>query len=167
MRRLPLSILLCALAGCAGAAPDAAHRAGGAQTATHLCRPHDGDRLGRQGEPDAGLCAVERQAAFPAAHADDRSLRARGAALHHLRRKLYHSQQRARSIEDALAEATALLSLPNLAPTQRATLTIEVKELKEEKRDLERSIGQLERDHAAAALEYDSQRRRIASQYRS
>ena len=161
MRRLPLSILLCALAGCAGAAPDAP-TAGGAQTATHLCRPHDG-----QGESQSGRCVEERQAAFPAAHADDRSLRARGAALHHLRRKLYHSQQRAGSIEDALAEATALLSLPDLAPTQRATLTIEVKELTEEKRDLERSIGRLERDRAAAALEYDSQRRRIASQYRS
>ena len=166
MRRLPLSILLCALAGCAGAAPDAPS-AGRSETVTQFCRPHDGAQLGRQGGPDAGICVVERQAAFPAAHADDRSLRARGAALHHLRRKLYHSQQRAGSIEAALAEATALLSLPDLAPTQRARLTIEVKELTEEKRDLERSIGQLERDRAAAALEYDSQRRRIASQYRS
>ena len=165
MRRLPLSILLCALAGCAGAAPDA-HTAGRSQTLTQFCRP-DGDQLARRGEPDAGICVVERQAAFPTAHADGRSLGERGAVLHQLRKKLYHSQERAKSIEDALAEATALLSAPDLAPTLRATLTIEVKELTEEKLDLERSIDRLEQDHAAAALEYDAHRRRIASPYRS
>jgi predicted nucleic acid-binding Zn-ribbon protein len=166
MRRLPLSILLCALAGCAGGAPDV-HTAGVSQSATQLCRPHEDDQLGRQGEPDAGICVVERQAAFPGAHVDDRSLRERGVALHHLRKKLHSSEERAKSIEDALAEATALLSAPDLAPTLRSTLTIEVRQLTQEKIDLERSIDQLEQDYAAAALEYDDHRRRIASQDRS
>jgi hypothetical protein len=166
MRRLPLSILLCALAGCAGAAPDAP-TAGRSQSVTQFCRPQDGDQLGRQGDPDAGICVVERQAAFPAAHADDRSLRTRGAALHHLRKKLHDSQERAESIEDALAEATALLSVPDLAPTLRATLTLDIEQLTQAKIDLERAIDQLEQDSAAAALEYDANRRRIASQYRS
>lgn len=166
MRRLPLSILLCALAGCAGAAPDA-HTAGRSQSVAQFCRPHVGDQLARQGEPDAGICVVERQAAFPTAHVDGRSLGERGAALHQLRKKLYHSQERAKSIDDALAEATALLSAPDLAPTLRATLAIEVKALTAEKLDLERSIDRLEQDYAAAALEYDAHRRRIASPYRS
>ena len=166
MRRLPLSILLCALAGCAGAAPDAPS-AGRSETVTQFCRPHDGAQPGRQGGPDAGICVVERQAAFPAAHADGRSLSDRGFALHHLRKKLRDSQERAESIEHALAEATALLSVPDLAPPLRTTLTLEVRQLTKEKIDLERAIDQLEQDYAAAALEYDDHRRRIAGQYRS
>ena len=166
MRRLALSILLCALAGGAGAAPDA-YTADRSQSVTQLCRTQNDARLGRQGDADAGVCVVERQAAFPAAHADRRSLHEHGAALHHLRKKLYHSEERAKSIRDALAEARALLSVPDLAPTHRARLTLEVKQLTEEQLALERSIEQLEQEHAAAALEYDAQRRRIATRYRS
>lgn len=166
MRRLPLSILMCALAGCAGGAADV-HTAGGSQGVTQLCEPHDGEQLGRPGERDAGICVMQRQAAFPAAHADGRSLGERGFALHHLRKKLYDRQQRAESIEVALAEARALLSAPELAPKLRATLTTEVRQLTEAKIALERAIDQLEQDSAAAALDYDDHRRRIASQHRS
>jgi hypothetical protein len=166
MRRLPLSILLCALAGCAGGAPDV-HTAGVSRSVAQLCRPHQDDQLGRSGEPDAGVCVLQRQAAFPAAHADGHSLRARGAALHHLRKKLYDSQERARSTEVALAEARALASAPDLAPRQRAALASEVRELTAAKRGLERAIDQLEQESAAAALEYDAHRRSIADQQRS
>ena len=165
MRRLPLSILLCALAGCAGGAPDV-HPVGGSQGVAQLCEPHDGEQLGRPDERDAGLCVMQRHAAFPAAHVDRRSLGERGFALHHLRKKLYDSRQRAKSIEAALAEATALLRAPELAPQLRATLTTEVRQLTEAKRGLERSIDRLERDSAAAALDYDAHRRRIANQHR-
>ena len=166
MRRLPLAMLLCALAGCAGAVPDAP-TAGRSQGVAQFCRPHDGDQLERPGERDAGTCVVERQAAFPHPHADSRSLRERSAALHHLRKKLHDGQERANSIENALAEATALLSTPDLAPTLRATLTIDIEQLTRAKTDLERSIDRLEGDSAAAALEHDAHRRRIASQSRS
>ena len=166
MRRLPLAILLCALAGCAGA-PPGVHTAERAQSGTPFCQARDGDHLGSQSEPHAGRCVVQRQAAFPAAHADGPGLHERAAALHHLRKKLLDSQQRASSIEDALAEAEALLSVPDLAPAQRATLAIEVEQLTEQKIELARAIDRLERHHAAAAREYDAQRSRIASHYRS
>jgi hypothetical protein len=160
MRRFPLSIvLLCALAGCAGTTT-ATSTAGGSQSVAQFCRSQDG-------ASDAGRCVVERQAAFPNTHADDPGLHERAAALHHLRKKLYQSQERAKSIDHALAEARALLSVPDLAPAHRARLTIEVRQLTEQRLDLERSLARLEQEHAAAALEYDAQRRRIASQYRS
>jgi hypothetical protein len=162
MRRLPLSILLCALAGCASA-PPGVHTADRAQSVTHFCQAQNADRLGRPGEAEAGSCVVERNAAFPRAHADGPGLHERAAALHHLRKKLLHSQERARSIEDALAEAKALLSVPDLAPAQRATLAIEVEQLTEQRIELARAIDQLERHHAAAAREYDAQRSRMAS----
>jgi hypothetical protein len=61
-----------------------------------------------------------------------------------------------------LAEITALLIAPDLLATERATLAIELKQLTEEKLDLERSIDQLEQDHAVAELEYDDYRRHLA-----
>jgi hypothetical protein len=41
---------------------------------------------------------------------------------------------------------------------------IELRQLTEEKLDLERSIDQLEQDYAAAELEYEGYRRYLASQ---
>jgi hypothetical protein len=204
MRRLPLTILLCALAGCAGmdaeecasadwraigyedgvqgqsAARFGSHRkacaghgvradfdaylAGRAAGIAQFCRPHNGYQLGLQGAPYAGVCPAELEDAFVAAHAEGYGLYERGAALDHLRKRLHYSQERARSLEYRLAEGTALLIAPNLTPTERATLVIELRQLTEEKLDLERSIDQLEQDYAAAELEYEGYRRYLASQ---
>ena len=204
MRPLPLTILLGALAGCAGmdaaectsadwraigyedgvqgkgAAAFGPHRkacaehgikadfdaylAGRDQGVAHFCRPQNGYQLGTQGRPDPGICPAALEPAFLAAHADGYGLYERGAALDHIRRQLHHSQERARSIEYDLAQGTALLIAPALLPTERATLVIELKQLTEEKLDLEREIDQLEQDYAAAELEYDDYRRHLAAQ---
>ena len=105
----------------------------------------------------------EIEDAFLAAYADGYGLYERGAALDHMRRRLHHSQERARSLEYRLAESTALLIAPDLAPTERATVVIELKQLTEEKIALERSIDELQQDYAAAEREYDDYRRQIAN----
>ena len=201
---MPLTILLFAIAGCAGmdaeecatadwraigyedgaqgqgAAYFGTHRkacaghgvmadfdaylAGRAAGVAHFCRPQNGYRLGLQGEPYAGICPAELEGAFLAAHADGYGLYERGAALDHIRRRLHHSQERAQRIEYRLAESTALLISPALAPTERATVVVELKQLTEEKIDLEQSIGDLEHDYAAAALEYENYRKQVAGQ---
>jgi hypothetical protein len=201
---MPLTILLFAIAGCAGmdaeecatadwraigyedgvqgqsAAYFGTHRkacaghgvrvdfdaylAGRAAGVAHFCRPQNGYQLGLQGEPDAGICPAELEGAFLAAHADGYGLYERGAALDHIRRRLHHSQERARRLEYRLAESTALLISPALAPTERATVVVELKQLTEEKIDLEQSIGDLEHDYAAAALEYENYRKQVVGQ---
>ena len=203
MRPLPLTILLCALAGCAGmgaeecasadwraigyedgikghsAAQFGSHRkacaehgiradfdaylAGRADGVAHFCRPQNGYQLGTQGEPSAGICPAELEGPFLAAHAEGYGLYERGAALDQISRQLHHSRERARRIEYRLAESAALLISPVLAPTERATLVIELKQLTEEKIALERTIDQLEHDYALAELEYADYRQQIAS----
>jgi hypothetical protein len=204
MRRLPLTILLCALAGCAGmgaeecasadwraigyedgiqghsAAQFGTHRkacaehgiradfdaylAGRAEGVAHFCRPQNGYQQGLQGQAYAGICPLELEGPFVAAHAEGYGLYERGAVLDRLRKRIRYSQERSRNIEHRLAEGAALLIAPDLLPTERATLVIELKQLTEEKIDLARAIDQLAQDYAAAELEYEGYRRHLASQ---
>jgi hypothetical protein len=203
MRRLPLTILLCALAGCAGmdaeecasadwraigyedgiqgqsAAAFGTHRkacaghgvradfdaylAGRSEGVAQFCRPQNGYQLGLHGAPYGGICPLELEGRFLAAHADGYGLYERGAALDHIRKRIRYSRERARNIEHRMAEGAALLIAPDLLPTERATLVIELKQLTEEKIDLAREIDRLEQEHAAAELEYEAYRGRLES----
>jgi Protein of unknown function (DUF2799) len=203
MRRMPLTILLAALGGCAGMDADEcrtadwravgyedgvegksaayfgtrrkacaehgvqadfdAYLAGRAEGVAHFCRPQNGYHLGTQGHRDPGVCPVVLEAAFVAAHADGYGLYERGAAVDHLRRKLHHSRRRAQDIEYLLVDRTTLLLAPHLAPSDRATLAVELKQLTEEKIELNRAIDRLENEHAAAELEYEHYRAEVAA----
>jgi hypothetical protein len=138
--------------------------AGRGEGVAHFCRPQNGYQLGLEGGPYSGICPAALEAPFLAAHAEGYGLYERGAAIDQIRRQLRQSQERARSIEYSLAERTALLIAPDLLPAERATVVIDLKQLTEEKIDLERSIDQLEHDYAAAELEYEHYRSRIGGQ---
>jgi Protein of unknown function (DUF2799) len=141
-----------------------AYLAGRAEGVAHFCRPQNGYQLGVHGQQYSGVCPVELEAAFVAAHADGYGLYERSAALNHIRKKLHRSQERAKEIEYRLAETTTLLISPELQAADRATVAIELKQLAEEKIDLERSIDELEDDYAAAEFEYEDYRRRMADE---
>lgn len=139
--------------------------AGRAEGVAHFCRPQNGYRLGTQGHPDPGVCPMVLEAAFVAAHADGYGLYERGVVLDRLRKRLRDSRKRSKEIEYLLAERTATLIAPHLAPRERATVAIELKQLTEERIDLERAIDRLEHEHAAAELEYEDYRSRIADRH--
>ena len=141
-----------------------AYLAGRAEGVAHFCRPQNGYNLGVNGQPYSGVCPIELEEAFLAAHADGYGLYERGAALNRIRKTLHHSQERAQEIEYLLAETTALLISPDLEATERARVAIELKQLTEEKINVERSIDQLEHDYVAAELEYEDYHRHIADQ---
>jgi Protein of unknown function (DUF2799) len=195
MRRMPLTVLMVALGGCAGMDSDEcrmadwratgyedgvqgqsaayfgsrrkacaehgitanfdAYLAGRAEGVAHFCRPQNGYHLGAQGHPDPGICPVVLEAAFVAAHADGYGLYERGAVLDRIRKKLHYSRKRSKEIEYLLAERTALLIAPHLAATERATIAVDLKQLTEERIELERAIDQLEDEYVAAELEYE------------
>ena len=202
MRRMPLTILLAALGGCAGMDADEcriadwraigyedgvegrsaayfgtrrkacaehgvradfdAWLAGRAEGLAHFCRPQNGYQLGVQGRPDPGVCPVMLEAAFVTAHAAGYGLYERAATLDQLRRELHHSRRRAQEVEHRLAQGTALLLAPHLAAAERASIAVDLKQLTEERIDLERAIGRLEDEHAAAEREYEHYRGAIA-----
>jgi hypothetical protein len=203
MRRMPLTLLLAALSGCAGMDADEcrtadwraigyedgvegqsaayfgtrrkacaehgvsadfdAWLAGRAEGVAHFCRPQNGYQLGVQGRPDPGVCPVMLEAAFVAAHAEGYGLYERGALVDRLRRKLNHSRRRAQEVEHRLAEGTALLLAPRLAPAERASIAVDLSQLTEERIDLELAIERLEDEHAAAKVGYERYLSEIAA----
>jgi hypothetical protein len=142
-----------------------AYLAGRAQGVAHFCRPQNGYQLGVQGQPYAGVCPAELEPSFVAAHADGYGLYERAATLERIRKRLYHSRERAKGIEHRLAESTALLMAPDLVTGERASLVVELKQLSEERINLARSIDRLEHDQAAAERDYEDFRRHLAGRY--
>ena len=142
-----------------------AYLAGRAAGVAHFCRPQNGYHLGVQGQPYAGVCPAELEPAFLAAHGDGYGLYERSATLERIRKRLYHSRERAKSIEHRLAASTALLMAPDLVTAERATVVVELKQLSEERINLARSIDRLEHDYDAAELDYENFRRHVAGRY--
>jgi Protein of unknown function (DUF2799) len=137
--------------------------AGRGEGVAHFCRPQNGYQLGAQGAPDPGVCPVMLEAAFVEAHAAGYGLYERGALVDQLRRELHHSRRRAQEIEHLLAERTALLLAPHLAPAQRASVAVDLKQLTQERIELEGAMERLEDEHAAAELDYEHYRGALAA----
>ena len=83
--------------------------------------------------------------------------------LQGIRKRLHRSRDRASKLEYLLAEKTAELVAADTVVTERAALAIELKQLTEEKVQLEGEIDQLEYDYANADREYQRYREYIAS----
>ena len=133
---------------------------------TGYCRPVNGYNLGLSGKRYGGICPVSQEAAFAAAHADGFGLYQRRTEMNRIGKELSWSKARAEKIEFLMVEKTARLVEPALIPTERAAIAIELKQLTEEKIDLEQSIRTLEIDYADAEAEYEAYREEIDRRYR-
>lgn len=139
------------------------YMAGRTEGLAHFCHPQNGYRLGTNGYRYTGVCPAQFEGAFLAAHADGYGLYERNAALTGIRKHLHRSRKRAKEIEYLLAEKTAQLVSPDALAADRAALVIELKQLTEEKVELEAQIDQLEYDYAAAQGEYERYRKHLAA----
>ena len=135
-----------------------AYLAGRDEGLGHYCRPQNGYRLGSQGYGYAGVCPAALEGAFLAAHGDGYGLYQRLAKVRNLGSRLDTSRQRSREIEYLLAEKTAQLISPLVPAVQRVAIGIELKQLTEERVEIERSIDRLEVDHADAQRDYEAYR---------
>ena len=145
------------------AAKFAAYRAGHGEGLEVFCDPYNGYRLGTGGYRYGGVCPARLEGPFLAAHADGHGLFERQSAVTAIGNKLKYSKVRINQIEHLVVDKTAHLVSPTLSPAQRAATTIELKQLFEEKAELEGSLHQLERDYAKAEREYEKYRREIAA----
>ncbi len=139
-----------------------AYLAGRAEGLAHFCRSQNGYRLGTRGYRYSGVCPAGLEGAFLAAHADGYGLYERQAALKSIGKQLHYSKARAKEIEFLLAQKTALLISAEVEVIERAAMAIELKQLAQEKVEVEQSLHQLEYDYAAAEREYQDYRGRIA-----
>ena len=145
------------------AAKFAAYRAGHGEGLEVFCDPYNGYNLGTGGYRYGGVCPAHLEGPFLAAHADGYGLYERQSALTAIGNKLKYSKVRINQIEQLAVDKTAHLVSPTLSPAARAATTIELKQLFEEKAELEASLHQLERDYAKAEREYETYRRETAA----
>lgn len=131
-----------------------------------FCRPQNGYSLGSKGYRYSGICPADLDQEFRAAHADGYGLFQRAKARDDIANKLRQSKHRAKDIENQLLRKTVRLSSARLRPAQRRKLAVDIRQLAEEKGELQQYVSQLERDHAVASEDYEAYRRDVADRYR-
>jgi hypothetical protein len=142
-----------------------AYLAGHGQGLELYCRPQNGYRLGTQGYRYAGVCPAQLEGAFLAAHGDGYGLYERRATLDGIARELSYNKQRSQEIEYLVVEKTASLVSPTMLPSERAAIAVDLKQLAEEKAEVDHAIPRLERDYAEAERDYEAYRGQIANRY--
>ena len=140
-----------------------AYLAGRSQGLAQFCRPRNGYRLGSLGRTYPSVCPAGLEEAFAAAHAEGYGLHTRRLALYRVQKRLRYSKKRAREVEHLLTEHTVLLVAPDTEVSERAAVAVELKQLAEEKAELDATIRDLERERAAAAFEYERYRDSVAA----
>lgn len=131
------------------------------------CKPQNGYRLGADGRKYTNVCPPSTEGAFLDAHQDGAGLRERRADVDNISSRLSQARQRADDLEYIIADkATAMIS-PAMLPTDRIAVGIEIKQLTQEKIDLERSIPRMESDLGAAQRELNDYRAYISNRYSS
>ena len=127
-----------------------------------FCRPQNGYRLGARGYRYRGVCPAGLEDAFLAAHADGLGLHQRRATVNRLRKRITRKHRRSKTIERLMAKKTTALVLSQTPPSKRLILGVELKQLTEERIEIEWSIGQLQIDLEQAQHDYRGYRESLA-----
>jgi len=138
---------------------------GHAQGVASYCQPNNGYLLGTRGRRYSGGCPAGQDAAFADAMGAGYGLWERQKAVDDAGGRLSDSRQRSLQLEHILAEKSTLMFSPDLALTARPALAIEIKQLTQEKIEIERAIPQLEASYGAAQRELDDYRRSVSGRY--
>jgi len=139
-----------------------AYMAGRDRGLAQYCRPQNGYRLGTRGVRYSGVCPSAQEPAFQAAHTEGYGLFQRRATVSKIAKRLQNRERRANKIEHELVETTAQLVGAGVEVVKRAAMGVKIKQLAEEKAEVELAIQQLEYEYAAAKQEYEEYRIRVA-----
>ncbi|MBE9556653.1 MAG: DUF2799 domain-containing protein [Proteobacteria bacterium] len=131
------------------------------------CRPQNGYRLGVGGNRYANVCPPDLERPFLDAHKDGAGLRERRAAVDKAENRLSQAKKRANSLERTIADKSTAMISPGTSMEGRINLGVEIKQLTQEKVDLNRSIPQLEAELNEARRELDDYQASIAGRYSS
>lgn len=123
-----------------------------------FCRPQNGFELGARGHRYGGVCPAGLEQAFLSAHADGLGLHQRRRTVDQLDKQITRKHRRSQKTEKLMAEKTAALVSPQTPAPQRLTIGVELKQLTQERVELERSISQLEVDLDHAEQDYQDYR---------
>lgn len=131
------------------------------------CKPQNGYRIGLEGRKYANVCPPDMEGAFMDARKDGLGLREHRAAVDNAASRLSQARQRADNLELIIAEKTAAMISPETPLADRVNIGIEIKQLTQEKVNLERSIPRMEADLNNTQSELEDYRSGIAGRYSS
>lgn len=143
-----------------------AYLSGHEEGQAYFCRPENGYRIGSKGYRYNGICPPHLEGPFMDAYTDGFGLYERRIARDNSARELAQSKARIRQIEHLVVQKSGAMFSPLMLPTERVSLAVEIKQLAEEKANLEDAIPRLEQDYADADREYQDYRASIADRYR-
>ena len=147
-----------------GVTPDfAAYMDGHGQGIVEFCNPQNGYRVGTRGYRYTGICPKNLEAPFLAAHADGLGLYQRRTTVNRLRKQISRKSRRSQQIERTMAKKTSELVSPLTLPSQRLLIGVELKQLTEERIEIERVIGDLQVDLDQALHDYRGYQDSIAN----
>lgn len=131
------------------------------------CKPANGYRLGVAGYRYANVCPADLEADFVDAHNEGFGLYQRRVAVDNAVQRLNTARQRADSLELAIADKSTAMISPATPMADRISLGIEIKQLTQQKVDLEGSIPGLQADVDAARHDLDEYRGNMSGRYSS
>lgn len=131
------------------------------------CKPQNGYRLGVDGNRYANVCPPDLERPFLDAHKDGAGLRERRAAVDKAESRLSQAKKRANSLERTIADKSTAMISPDTSMEGRINLGIDIKQLTQEKVDLNRSIPRMEAELTEARRELNDYQASIAGRYSS
>ncbi len=151
-----------------GVTPDFdAYIGGHIEGIAYYCQPLTGYNIGTKGRRYNGGCPAGQEAAFQSANADGYGLWEREKAVGDTAGRVSSARQRRDAIELIVTEKSKLMFSPDVLAADRITIGIEIKQLVQEKRDLQRAIPGLEARHAAAQNDLAAYKASLAGRYSS
>jgi len=143
------------------------YREGRDEGLLEYCKPQNGYREGVDGRKYANVCPPGLEGAFLDAYEDGLGLRERRAAVDNAASRLSQARQRADNLELIIADKTTAMISPATPLGDRVNIGIEIKQLTQEKVELERSIPGMEAALSNARYELNDYRDRISGRYSS
>jgi hypothetical protein len=140
----------------------ASYMDGHGQGIAEFCRPQNGYRLGTRGYRYGGICPAKLEGVFLEAHADGLGLYQCRVTVSRLNRQITRKHRRSKKIERLMAQKTTALVSYKTPPSQRLHIGVELKQLTEERINIERSISDLHIDLERAQQDYDGYRDSLA-----
>ena len=140
---------------------------GHAQGIAYYCEPQNGYNLGTRGRRYTGGCPANQDAAFGEAMGAGYGLYQRQKAVDDIGSQLSQSRQRSLDLETIIADKALRILSPSLSPGNRPMLAIEIKQLTQEKIDINRSIPVMENNYGQAQNELEEYKQSIAGRYSS
>lgn len=129
------------------------------------CVPQNGFNAGSNGRPYAGVCPADIEENFLFAYSDGKQLNVLESNVQQISYRISRDQGHIERVIKSIKKKEASLISPEGTAEERVQLLADLRELSEEKGQLEQSVLDLEHEHGRAEVELEHYRSDIALQY--